>query len=381
MPAKTNCTKNGKDYFRVSLTLGRDENGKSIKQEFYGKNKAEAENKKAEFIKDRESGLNTQLRKQLLAPCMRVWLDVVVDDVKPTTKEKYKGILKNYINQSLLANIPLKDVTNILVKKYYADLRKNGKRETQILSVNKILKKFFYYCMAEGAITRNPCFGIKIKKKTAKAALPVFKSDEIKKILPACEGNRLKSLIYMAFGTGAREGELFALSWNDVDFKNSKISINKTANKVTIEAEGAKERKVSVTTPKTENSVRSIPVPSNVIKVLRIHKAMQEIEKKKFGELYNDKKLVFCTELGNYLDQRNMQRAYVRILKAANVPYRKFHAIRHTYATQLFERGVPLKTVSMLLGHSSIKITADTYIDVLENIKVDEISKINEIFA
>nr|WP_243124125.1 tyrosine-type recombinase/integrase [Clostridium tyrobutyricum] len=92
--------------------------------------------------------------------------------------------------------------------------------------------------------------------------------------------------------------------------------------------------------------------------VLEKHKLQQKEEKLKAGSAYTDNEFVFTTALGLNIDARNLLRSYKRVLTRANIPYRKFHALRHTYATKLFERDVPIKTVQMLLGHADISTTA-----------------------
>ena len=93
-----------------------------------------------------------------------------------------------------------------------------------------------------------------------------------------------------------------------------------------------------------------------------------------------DNNFVFTTILGLNIDARNLLRSYKRVLTRANIPYRKFHALRHTYATKLFERNVPLKTVQLLLGHADISTTADIYTHVMPDQKIKAVDKLNDLF-
>ena len=81
-----------------------------------------------------------------------------------------------------------------------------------------------------------------------------------------------------------------------------------------------------------------------------------------------------------YLDINNIRASWKRALIGANIPYKKFHALRHTYATQLIKNGVDLLTVSRLLGHSSIK-TTEVYAHTLEETKIEAVQSLNDMFA
>ena len=100
-------------------------------------------------------------------------------------------------------------------------------------------------------------------------------------------------------------------------------------------------------------------------------------EKLKLGEAYTENNLLFPSETGTYIDAKNLRRSWERILNNAGVTKKKFHALRHTYATRLFENGTSILTVSRLLGHSSIK-TTEIYTHVLEDIKKEEVQCLND---
>ncbi len=132
--------------------------------------------------------------------------------------------------------------------------------------------------------------------------------------------------------------------------------------------------------PKSIKSNRVVPIPSKLINALEEHKALQEKEKKEAGCSYVDKNLVFATKLGKPIVVKNLFESYRRILIRAKIPHKKFHALRHTYATKLFEKDVQLKTVQKLLGHKNISITADTYTHVMPKEKISAADKLNDLF-
>lgn len=127
MARKTNCVKNGKAYFRTTLTIGRDPNGKLIRKEFYGISEKEANAKKQEYINKMNLGITNNDNK-LVGNMMKEWLNTMVKpSVKPSTFTRYDGIYRLYIENSVISNIKIKDINPIIIQKYYNSLAKNKK--------------------------------------------------------------------------------------------------------------------------------------------------------------------------------------------------------------------------------------------------------------
>jgi integrase len=125
-----------------------------------------------------------------------------------------------------------------------------------------------------------------------------------------------------------------------------------------IAADGSKERKQIIQTPKTKGSIREVSFPLNLESAFKNLKLKQKRDKLKCGLSYENSDYIFTTSSGSLIDVTNLSHAWEKILIQAKIPHKKFHALRHTFATKLFENEVSLKTVSKLLGHSSIDITA-----------------------
>ena len=174
-------------------------------------------------------------------------------------------------------------------------------------------------------------------------------------------------LFITALDTGLRQGELFALTWKDIDLDNAYININKSYKTVRNIETGIYEGIVQ--TPKTNKSIRTIPIPEPLVNKLKQYRLSQMDLKLKMGNLYNDNKLVFCNMFGKYLDSENVLKRFKKMLNEMDLQDMKFHDLRHTFATRLFELGEEAKTVQELLGHSNISITLDTYTHVLDSMK------------
>jgi site-specific recombinase XerD len=126
---------------------------------------------------------------------------------------------------------------------------------------------------------------------------------------------------------------------------------------------------------------RLIPFPNALGAIL---KDQIEFEIKKHAEqnkeFDREKGLIFSSEACGFLDSRNLGRSFKRLLKRLDINYKSFHKLRHTYATKLFEQGVPLETVNVLLGHNGDKAITKIYIHITSANKKQAIEKINHIF-
>lgn len=385
MANKTNYTMNGKEYFRLSASFGRDANGKLIRKFFYGKNKKEAEKKLEEYKDSLKQGLILD-KNAYLSSTMDNWLFEVVNmsnKVKPTTFERYEGIYRNYVKNSPIASSPLKDIKSLQIQKYYNRLFENGKTTSQIFNLNKLLKHFFNYAVNEGYLLRNPCIGqivIPGEVEHKKNEVEVFTDDELKAILSHPKDSQIKDIATICLATGMRRGECLALKWKDIDLNTMEIYINETVSTVAlIDKDGSRENKTITQIPKTKGSIRAIPLPITLKPLFDKIKIKQNENKLKIGESYNKENegYVFLTENGNLINSSNLSRSWKRYLKKVGIRYIKLHALRHTYATRQFEAGLKLKTVSVLLGHSSTEITSNIYTHVLKKEKEKSIDILN----
>ena len=138
---------------------------------------------------------------------------------------------------------------------------------------------------------------------------------------------------------GLRQSEALDLRWDDVDLKAAELTVRGT---------------------KTEASRRVVPMPASVVEALRRHRAGLLAERVA-SRYWHDAELVFPTSVGTRYDKRGITRWWHGLTERAGVGRRRFHASRHTAATLMLNAGVPLETVSKVLGHSSYAITADVY--------------------
>lgn len=387
MANKTNFDVNGKSYYRVSLELGTDSNGKRKTKIFYGKSKKEAEQKKKDYINNLEKGITNN--KVYLGNSMKVWLYEImkVSGIKPSTFSRYVGIYEKYIEKSPLAPLELKDLQPIIIQKYYNKLFKNGTSTYSIKYLNKLLKQFLNYAVDNDYILKNPCNKKIIipkaqEEEITEKEIPVFNNDEIKRMLTADEDTVIKYIALFSFSTGMRRGEILGLKESDINYEEGTINIKRTVATVYVYDDNNKKHKQTIVqTPKTKGSARTIPLPNSLIPIIKKAINLKNKNKLKSGSSFNKEYLdfLFLSEAGNLINASNLDKSWIYFLKRYNIPHKKFHALRHTYATTQYENGVKLKTISELLGHSDLSITEKIYthiqekekktsVDILENL-------------
>lgn len=374
-----------RNCYRGQLTIGVDENGKPKRKSFYGKTKKEVK-EKMETYKLLNPINKAAINEYTVATWLNYWLwNIKKRDIKPKTFERYECIYRNYIKGSEIANIPLYKFKLNNLQAYYNRLSDNGKSPSIIKTINEKLKSSMIDAEKNGYIEKNYCQLVNLpKEKMKEKKIEVFSVDQQNDFLEIIKGHEFEILFLLALGTGLRRGELLALRWSDIDFENKTINVDSNIQQAYIfEDEETKRLEKIEQEPKTINSFRTVPIPSKVLDKLQEHKQKQEQYKLAFQERYIDNDFVICDKYGKALDVKRPTRMFYSIQKKMGIPEDeqiKFHGLRKTYATRLFEKEVPPKTVQMLLGHSEISITLDIYTQVMENKKVEAIEKIDDIF-
>ena len=368
MAKKTNVLINGKEYYRITKTVGHKADGTAIRKPFYGEGKKEAEEKAEEYMNKIKNGMALDFESVTIDELIYKWLfQVKKNEIKPSSFQSYEGTYRNYIKDSDISGLRVYTTKSIQIQEYYNKLSKD-KTYSQIKKLNKLLKQFFFYAEREGFILKNPCSNITIPgnsvKKSVKSEIDYFNEDEITKIKEAFKGHKFENLILVALGTGLRQGELLALKWKNVHLDKKYLDVKETVKKVYVfDDNGKKELQTIYNTPKTSNSIRKVDLPDKLVSLL--------------SNMEKSSEFVF-SENGEPISAKTLFGNWKKTLSKTDVPYKKFHSLRHTYATMLLSRGVDLRTVQDLMGHSDITIT-QIYLHVLPKTKTDAVNRINSL--
>ena len=322
----------------------------------YGKGREEVAEKLVEALSNRNKGLVFEGDDQTLSAYLDRWLSgSVKSSVKSSTFESYERMIRNHIEPAL-GHRKLKNLTPDHVQYFYQSKLDAGLPPGTVRLMHGILHKALEQAVKWGIVPRNVCKATTPPKPNPEEIHPLD-AEQAKRFLEAACGNRLESLYVLAVTAGLRIGELLGLRWEDVNLDTKTLRVRRTRSQA--------KSGPTFTVPKNGKG-RSIKLTRQAVEALKSHKAVQNAERLKLGDLWEDNGLVFCTTAGRPLDFRNVATASFKpLLKRAELPDIRFHDLRHTCATLLLSRGHHPKLVQELLGHSSVAMTLDRYSHVL----------------
>jgi integrase len=352
--------------------------GRSLKQNgkyhyFYAKTYREVKEKMKDFKEESFDNIaTTSNNKEYASEQFLEWLTGEVSArVKPSTYESYYRCVYKHIlpffqkEENLMIG---EDSVFAFVKYIREDSTIAETSKKKIFSIFKIALKEILKTSPE----LHKLLELVKLPRTECREVQVFSMKEQQKIEDAAlKSNDACALgIILCFYTGIRLGELCALKWTDIDFESGTMTIMRTVSRIrSFEFEGNKTE-LHVGTPKSRKSIRKIPLPEFLLKLA----AKSSLNKK-------DRNCFVFTGNDEPYNPRRFQKLFKRILKDCQVSDRKFHAIRHTFATRALELGVDIKTVSELLGHSGVSITLNVYAHSLMEHKKAAINKFNDLYV
>ena len=281
----------------------------------------------------------------------------VVPIVKPRTEGSYDDVIKRYLIP-MVGETDLKSLSSRQLQTMVTNLIDEGLSPSTVNLVISVLKSSLKVARLVGLINASPADGL-IRPKKQEKKIECFTVDEQKKIVDfALNSGKQKHLgVILCLYTGVRIGELLALEWSDVDLKSRMMQVNKT--RVEIGGE------ITTGTPKTDSSNRTIPIPKQLIPVLKHLRGTQ-----------HDGQVI--AQNGKPVSIRSYQKTFELLLKRQGIPRRGFHALRHTFATRAVECGMDVKTLAEILGHKNPTVTLTRYVHSLESHKREMMNKVGK---
>lgn len=358
--------------------VGYKEDGSRKFVTYYGKTRQEVAEKLKNTLSDISKNVFADAGKMSLEEWVWNWLKIYKKNiVRPNTYSRYIYVINDYIVPAL-GKVKLKNVTSSHIQSLYNSCVEKGLSPSSIKHIHNVLSPALDQAVKEGLITINPAHNT-TRPAIKKAKVTVISTDNQVKLLKYLKDDTMGILIKMALLTGCRMGELLGLKWNDIDFNNLEIHLNQGVSwKYEFDDEKHTSYRSGVTLAdlKTESSIRAIPIRKETAQMLMRYKLNQ----RSFCPKVEDKEsffpdMVFLSEAGTLLNESNVRKRYAKILRNLDIPYAKFHALRHTFATNLLENGIHPKIAQTLLGHSEMRTSMEIYSHVLPNMTREAIEK------
>lgn len=318
--------------------------------------KKDAETALAKWVSEIDRGTAVDTTKMTVAEFLRHWLDASAKHrVRATTFEDYEATIDKHIIPEI-GSIPVQRLTSSQVQAFYAKKleAKAGTRTVQLCHLR--LSQALAQGVKWGTISRNVCDAVDPPRSTPEKG-KTWTPEEAKRFLKVAEKDGYSPLWLLALTTGARQGELLGLRWQDLDVAAGTIRIR--------QAVAVYQAKPTIQAPKSKAANRTIGLPTEVLAELQAHRDRQAFERKAADELWENRDLIFATHTGGLIHPSNVLRNFYKLMERAKVPRIRFHDLRHTHATWLLGNGQPVTTVSERLGHARSSITWDTYAHVI----------------
>ena len=294
-------------------------------------------------------------KKILYKDWIYTWLLEKKDYIKESTYANYSNNIFNHIIPKL-GNYYLNELNHKVIQDFLLELSKTGRKDNNGGLAEKTIKDITI--IIKGSIKK----GInedKIKHIELTFNYPKDNKENKLYVLTKREQNKITNYVLeninsrnigllISLYSGIRIGELCALRWEDVDFKKNCLTINKTIQRVYIKDKNKNISKVIITTPKTKNANREIPINKDFLEILK--------------KVKSDKKHYILTGNEKYIEPRTYRKYFNKILAELRIKHFNFHSLRHTFATNCISLGVDYKTVSELLGHANVNITLNLYV-------------------
>ena len=398
------------DSYLVTVSLGRDVNGKKIFETATFKPDAGLTPKRkqkaveafaASFEEQCKNGLTLDGRKITLKEFIDRWAaERAVQELQASTMEKYQAVIDDFILPHL-GHLKLTEIKPHTINSFFVQLTKDGARRDgkpggyargTINKISNVLSSILRTAVEWEVVDRNPCDNVRVQAEATADKIKFFTPEqtaifldyiskpytirtkghtrtddtgkqytvgdyESTKELPL----QIKVLFTLAIYTGLRKGELLALTWDDVDFENNAVAVTKAAAVV-----GGKQ---IVKVPKTRNSYRIVSIPKRMTTMLLKLKNEQTCYRLKVGSFWQGDNWIFTQTNGKMMCYSTPYSALQDILahynadkaEAGKLPMIPFHGLRHTSATLLIAGHEDAKTVSARLGHAETSTTLNIY--------------------
>lgn len=331
------------------VVLGYGQNGKRRYHSVYGKSYSETKKKMQEYMK-KHSGFTGD--GKTIGYILYLWLEHKKKGCKASTYANYRKIVENHLLPFWEDSYP-EDLNREKARQFILTKKNDGLKNSYIKTIfGLFLQALKYYeSEHENVHFRLPALTLigKKERESEERELPSTEiMQEIEKTVYADDAPEQAGIL-IAINSGIRIGELCALQWKDVDLDRGILHVSKTMQRIKTYTEESAETEIRIMRPKSDSSVREIPLPGRLTEFLKAKKGAPE------AYVVPGKRAVYC-------EPRTLQYRFERFLEKNGFEVFRFHALRHCFASRCIELGFDAKSLSEIMGHSNIRITLQLYV-------------------
>lgn len=368
--------KRGKNSYRLVCYNGFDLNGNSIRhtKTVHG-SKKDAKIELAKFVADIQNGMVIEGKALKFSEFTEIWKrDYGSKELAPSTYKRYIRMLETrilpYFGHFYVNKIKPTDIM-LFYDQLSRDtqlIRKKGNNGTKtikplssktILEHHRLLRAMLHRAVYWQMIVSNPAERVQ-PPKTMKPKRKYYDDDQSKILLSNLmqlgeNQIKYKVAIILTIFTGFRLGELMGLEWDDINFNDGIVSVNRSSQYLS-------DKGVFTKTPKTESSIRDVAIPEFVISLLEEYKLWYEEQKSLYGDLWTNSNRLFVQADGKPMHPSTISKWFVKYVGQIGLPVINFHGLRHTNATLLIAQNIDVAVVAARLGHAQITTTYNFYV-------------------
>lgn len=340
-----------------AVVVGHDDLGRPRRKYVSAKTRTEAARKLKQLQREVDDGIVTMDRGTRLAELFDRWFDDVMrHQIAPSTFNNYKTVVTMHILPALgkkkLSDLSVKDVDKLLSRKL-----DSGLSPTTVRRIRAVLAQ----CLDQGIrwelVVRNVAT-LSRSPKTVRREGRTLSPDQARMLLETLKGHRSEALYALMLATGLRRGEAMGLRWDDFDRNNGVLRVRRQ-----LKREGGA---LVTADTKTVLSRRAVNLPSPLVDLLLDHEVRQQAERVRASSRWVDSGYIFTSSIGTPMDPRNLYREFQGLCRRAGLGNWHPHELRHSAASLMLAQGVQIQVVSQVLGHASIRMTADVYGHLLD---------------
>lgn len=301
------------------------------------------------------------------------WLNTTCLQTKDSTINKYRNLLDSYI-LPFCGNQPLSAFSYDYIEDHCQKLLSSGGKNGNGLSPKtvsdtlSVIRNVLKFAIKKGKTV--PCDGSNIQIKQAQKGMRVLSKTEQEKLCQYLYSdlNTYNIGILLCLFTGLRVGEICALRWEDISFAEQVIYVHQTLQRIQDKSHTGKKTRIVITTPKSACSIRTIPIPEALLKILIANKTVST-------------GYVLTNSNDRFVEPRTLQNRFKTALKKSAIEPANFHALRHTFATRCIELGFDVKSLSEILGHATVNITMNRYVHPTLELKKENMQRLSSLLA